>query len=130
MGHSSPKLIASQRLTVSLHPTTTILCSTLSTLCSVSSPFIRHSFALSQPPFLFLSHSSHTRAHILLASRRTRHVPATYIVPPNNVCSKGCEITDFVDGRRTTKITIDPQSIELPDNKLIVKKIVAGVIDI
>lgn len=96
MGHSSPKLIASQRLTVSLHPPSLLYPLyplPLSLSLSAFSPFIR---SPSQPLFSF---SLVLHIHIvLLASRRTRHVPATYIVPSNNVCPKGREITDF-DGR-------------------------------
>lgn len=113
MGHSSPKLIASQRLTVSLQPPTIraqlssspvlsfIHSLSLSPICSsvVSSP------SLTQPSSSFsLSLSSAT--HVLLAPRRTRHVLATYIVPPNNVCPKGREITDFVARRATNIATI------------------------
>lgn len=108
MGHSSPKLIASQRLTVSLQPPTTpVFYPTLSILHSVSPPFIRHSFTLSQPLFLFLFRPCHACTYVLLARRRTRHVPATYIVPSNNICPKGREITDFVVSRRTMNAAID-----------------------
>lgn len=103
MGHSSPKLIASQRLTVSLHPPTTPSLYSLYSLCS---PFIRHSLALSQlsSSFSLILHTCPS-----CSSRRTCHVLATYIVPPNNVCPKGREITDFV-GRRISRTIIDRSS--------------------
>jgi len=77
-------------------------CSTLSLSLSLSlCLFAVHPLALSQLSFSF---SLVLHIHIvLLASRRTRHVPATYIVPPNNVCPKGREITDF-DGRRISRV--------------------------
>lgn len=76
---------------------------TLFTLASLSlCLFAVDPLALSQPSSSF---SLVLHIHIvLLASRRTRHVPATYIVPPNNVCPKGREITDF-DGRRISRVS-------------------------
>lgn len=76
---------------------------TLFTLASLSlCLFAVDPLALSQPSSSF---SLVLHIHIvLLASRRTRHVPATYIVPPNNVCPKGREITDL-DGRRISRVS-------------------------
>lgn len=96
MGHSSPKLIASQRLTVSLHPPTATLVP-----YPLPHPLLR-SAALLQPSSSF-SLVLHTRPSC--SSLHAPRVLATYIVPPNNVCPKGREITDFV-GRRTTNIAI------------------------
>lgn len=111
MGHSSPKLIASQRLTVSLQPPTIRAqpssSPTLSFIHSLSLSPVCSSVASSpslNPRPLSLSSAT----HVLLAPRRTRHVLATYIVPPNNVCPKGREITDFVARRTTNIATIRP----------------------
>lgn len=61
-------------------------------------PLLAHPLAQPSSPF-----SLSSATHVLLAPRRTRHVLATYIVPPNNVCPKGREITDSV-ARRATNI--------------------------
>lgn len=77
----------------------------LSSIHSLSvSPICSSAATLSRSTLvLFLSLSLSSATHVLLAPRRTRHVLATYIVPPNNVCPKGREITDFV-ARRATNI--------------------------
>lgn len=80
------------------HPYPTLFTPASLSLCL----FAVDPLALSQPSSSF---SLVLHIHIvLLASRRTRHVPATYIVPPNNVCPKGREITDF-DGRRISRVS-------------------------
>ena len=96
MGHSSPKLIASQRLTVSLHPP-------LSTRCLFLS-FLFDPFSLSLSPLSSLSPR--------LSFFPSRHIVLTYIVPPNNICSKGRETTDSVP-RLTPRVVDRRRSLVL-----------------
>lgn len=75
MGHSSPKLIASQRLTVSLHPPTTPSLYSLLSLFSVHPPLARPLATL----VLFLSYPPHMSFLLLLS-----HVPCpSYLYRPS-----------------------------------------------
>lgn len=100
MGHSSPKLIASQRLTVSLHPPFVYPlpvplfpppppppAAVHSTPCPAS---LRTLYTLS----ISISHSLTLFLRVYPSSPRVTSYLCTYIVPPNNTCSKGRETTD------------------------------------
>lgn len=102
MGHSSPKLIASQRLTVSLRAP--CLTGAPLSLFSHSNPFHSSSiiFSFSSRLFLFFSRSPH---RILLTYIVLDIYPTSiyvYIYIYTLICFKDCEIIDSTETNRST----------------------------